>query len=92
MDYYVSQIIHLPFAKRIRNFLPCRGDILPIESDYKILFYLVQYRFGGSGPSFAIPDLRPIDTEAGPDIRREWNDDEIVPHICYRGVFPPPEQ
>jgi|LakMenEpi03Aug12_release.lakeMendotaPanAssembly.Ray.scaffolds.fasta_scaffold166940_2 microcystin-dependent protein len=93
MDFYVSQIIHLPFARRIENFLPCRGDILPIEGDFKILFYLLEYRFGGSGSNFAIPDLRPFDTDRGAEgepIRREWKADEIVPHICFSGLFPPP--
>ena len=52
---------------------------------------LPRYRFGGSDMKFAVPDLPPWGTAPGPDgefHRREWNDTELVPHICVLGEYP----
>ena len=88
---FVSQIIHLPFARRMEGFMPCRGDVLKL-AEYETLFAILSWRFGGSGSNFAIPDLRPFAKAGGPDFgelsRREWNETDIVPHICVRGEFP----
>lgn len=91
MEPFVSQIIYMPFTRQMDGFLPCRGDNLPIRG-YEALFSLIGTKFGGDGTShFNIPDLRPW-TDAGPDYghrqRREWNPDELVPHIALIGVYP----
>jgi hypothetical protein len=91
MENYISQIVHLPFNWNTRDTMVCRGQLLPI-SKYQALYVLLSNRFGGDGhETFALPDLRPW-ADAGPDygkkIRREWHEDEIVPHMIIEGLFP----
>lgn len=91
MDYIVSQIYYMPFSWTMRDFLPCRGQILSIKN-HEALFSLLGTRFGGDGiQTFALPDLRPFN-DAGPDYgkrtRREWHDDEMVPHMALVGMYP----
>lgn len=91
MEFYLSQIIQMPFSWNMRGAVPCRGQILSIQQN-TALFALLGTRFGGDGrTNFALPDLRPF-TDSGPDYghraRREWNEDEIVSYICIEGVFP----
>lgn len=91
MDSFISQIIYMPFTRQIDGWLPCRGDSLPINS-YQALYSLIGTTYGGDGSThFNLPDLRPF-SDSGPDYghrsRREWNQGEIVPHICLFGVYP----
>ena len=91
MDSYISQIVYMPFAWQMVGFIPCRGQTLSIK-DHEALFSLLGTRWGGDGHStFALPDLRPW-SDSGPDYgkraRREWNEDEIVAHICIEGYYP----
>jgi microcystin-dependent protein len=91
MDMYLSQIIYLPFSWDTTETVPCRGQILEVRN-HEALFSLLGNRWGGDGHStFALPDLRPWN-DAGPDyghrVRREWNPDELVPHIAMNGIYP----
>lgn len=91
MEYFISQVVYMPFSWQMVDFAPCRGQILPIK-DHQALFSLLGTRFGGDGQtSFALPDLRPWN-DVGPDYghrtRREWPDDEMVPHMALNGIYP----
>ena len=91
MECYISQVVYMPFSWGMVGFMPCRGQILNVSHN-EALFSLLGNRFGGDGHStFALPDLRPW-ADAGPDfgkkVRREWYEDEIVPHICIEGIYP----
>lgn len=91
MDYFISQIFYMPFSWQMVDFAPCRGQILQISHN-EALFSLLGTRFGGDGQTtFALPDLRPFN-DAGPDYghrsRREWHDDEMVPHMALNGMYP----
>jgi microcystin-dependent protein len=84
MEFYLSQIIEMPFSWQIRGSVPCRGQILPIQQ-YTALFALLGTSFGGDGVhNFALPDLRPEENGK----KREWTYGETVKHICLEGVFP----
>ena len=91
MECFISQIIYMPFSWQMVNFLPCRGQILDISHN-EALFSLLGTKFGGDGiKTFALPDLRPWDISApdtGLRVKREWHDDEIVPHMCLAGIYP----
>jgi microcystin-dependent protein len=91
MENYISQIIYLPFSWNTEDTMVCRGQILEVKN-HEALFSLLGSRWGGDGHStFALPDLRPFN-DAGPDYgkrtRREWHEDEIVPHIVLEGYYP----
>jgi microcystin-dependent protein len=91
MEPFISQIIYMPFSRKIDGFLPCRGDSLSINGN-EALYSLIGTKFGGDGSShFNIPDLRPWN-DVGPDYgrhtRREWHQDELVPHIAIAGIYP----
>lgn len=81
----------MPFSWAMRDFLPCRGQILPIKN-HEALFSLLGNRFGGDGhTTFALPDLRPYEideSDHGIRRRREWNENEIVPQIAISGMYP----
>jgi microcystin-dependent protein len=91
METYLSQIIYMPFSWATTQTVPCRGQILDVKNN-EALFSLLGNRWGGDGHStFALPDLRPW-SDSGPDYghraRREWNPDEIVPHMIIEGLYP----
>ena len=91
METYLSQIIYLPFSWETEQTVPCRGQTMLIHGN-EALYSLLGTRWGGDGQNnFALPDLRPW-SDSGPDYghrtRREWNPDEIVPHIVKFGLYP----
>ncbi len=91
MEYIISQVVYMPFSWHMVDFLPCRGQILQAK-EYQALFSILGNRFGGDGiTTFALPDLRPFN-DAVPDYgkrtRREWHDEEMVPHMALNGIYP----
>ena len=85
MDPILGQIVYVPWRWQMRGWLQCRGQLLPIQQ-YTALFSLLGTNFGGDGRStFALPDLRPHDENKVP---REWEYNEIVPHIAIEGMYP----
>lgn len=57
-DYFVGQILLLPFTFAPKNFAFCEGQLLPISQN-TALFALLGTTYGGDGKStFALPDLR----------------------------------
>lgn len=62
-------------AGTVANGLPAKGQVLQAE-DYVPLFSLIGYTYGGSGNTFALPDL----SDAAPD--------GMTYSICFEGVFP----
>ena len=91
MENYISQVVYLPFTWDTRDTVVCRGQTLDINQN-QALYSILGTRWGGDGvKTFALPDLRPW-TEAGPDYgkhtRREWHDDELVPHMVTEGMYP----
>ena len=91
MENYISQVIYLPFVWNTRDTVVCRGQTLDTQN-HQALFSLLGTRWGGDGiHTFALPDLRPW-TDTGPDygkhVRREWHDDELVPHMVVEGIYP----
>jgi microcystin-dependent protein len=93
MDYYLSQIVYMPFTWSMVDAVPCRGQVLPISHN-EALYSLLSNRFGGDihAGTFALPDLRPFDGIDAPDhgirVRREWNEHEVVPFMFINGVYP----
>lgn len=62
------------------TFLPCDGRTLSL-TDNLALFGQLEYRFGGSGQTFGIPNLAPLaSTPVG----------QVQYAICFRGRFPAP--
>ncbi|MCA1326900.1 tail fiber protein [Herbaspirillum seropedicae] len=75
-EYYLGQIIATGFGFVPRNFAPCNGQLLSINT-YPKLFALIGNRYGGDGTSnFAVPDLRgrtPVG--AGASLDETWQPD-----------------
>lgn len=62
LDPFVGEICQYPYNFSPENWLPCHGQLLPISQN-PALFSLLGNNFGGDGKTtFAIPDLRPKDT------------------------------
>lgn len=60
MEFYMGQIILVPFTSVPTGTYPCDGRSLLI-STHNALFSLLGTRFGGNGTStFNLPDLRSI--------------------------------
>jgi microcystin-dependent protein len=55
---YLGQIEAFPYSFIPRNWLPCQGQLLPVNQ-YQALFALLGTTYGGNGTTnFALPDLR----------------------------------
>ena len=91
MDPILGSIVYTFWHWQMQGYMPCRGQSLPINQ-YQALYALLGTRFGGDGQhTFMLPDLRPWDIDApdtGKRIKREWHDDEMVPHMATVGIFP----
>ena len=58
MDYFLGEIRLFSFGRNPANWLPCNGQLLPIQQ-YTALFSLLGTTFGGNGTfNFGLPDLR----------------------------------
>ncbi len=58
MPPIISEIRLFPFADVPKEWLPCDGRLLPIES-HMALYSLLETTYGGDGKTnFALPDLR----------------------------------
>lgn len=58
MEFYIGQILLLPYNFTPVQLAPCDGQLLPI-SQYTPLFSLLGTNFGGDGrTTFALPDYR----------------------------------
>lgn len=57
-DNFVGELRVFAFGKTPKGWLPCNGQILPVQQ-YQALFALLNNRYGGDGrTTFGIPDLR----------------------------------
>jgi microcystin-dependent protein len=81
MEFYLSQIILFAGNYAPVGWLPCAGQILPIEQNVA-LFSLIGTQYGGDGTTtFGLPKLPPPAGAVegfGPGYM-----------ICVEGVFPP---
>ncbi len=57
MEVYIGQIIPWASNRIPRGFFPCDGRILSVNQ-YSALYSIIGNTYGGSGNSFALPDLR----------------------------------
>jgi microcystin-dependent protein len=70
-QYYVGEIILVPYSFAPVGFLTCEGQLVPI-SEYETLFQLIGTTYGGDGQdTFALPNLQsrvPIHVGQGPGL------------------------
>lgn len=101
MDEYLA-IVKLfagPFDPQ--GYFSCDGRLLPI-AQYQALYSLLETRFGGDArTTFALPDMRPVDTTykvtGTPDnlqvtavsVKRPWRPNEAHYIICAEGGMYP---
>lgn len=58
-EVFIGTIMGFGFDFAPVGWLPCQGQILPIQDPYEALFALIGNQFGGDGRNnFAVPDLR----------------------------------
>ena len=57
MTRYLNLVTLFPFDRIPVGWLPCEGQSLAVAGNAG-LYVLLGYRFGGSGNSFNLPDLR----------------------------------
>jgi microcystin-dependent protein len=103
MTVYVGEV--RAFARDLpQNWLPCDGRLLNVNQNV-VLFSLLGYEYGGSGSSFALPDLRGR-VLAGADVSagrgpgkaggQEGANETLIPWTLVRwgiaevGVYPQP--
>jgi microcystin-dependent protein len=76
MDSFIGQIELVAFSFAPSGWMPCNGQILPINQ-YQALFALISNAYGGNGQNtFALPNLPPL-TPNGPFYL-----------ICIQGALP----
>lgn len=57
-DFYLGEIRNFAFGKAPNDWLPCNGQLLPVNQN-QALFSLLGTAYGGNGTTnFALPDLR----------------------------------
>ena len=66
-DGFVGQISLFPYAFVPVDFVACDGSTYQIQQ-YQALYALIGQKYGGSGSTFAVPDLRGF---------------EPLPGLCY---------
>src|SRR5437773_2558686 len=74
-QFYVGEIILLPYTFAPAGFFPCDGRLLAI-AEYDTLFNLIGTTYGGDGQqTFGLPDLQgrvPIHVGQGPGIQHNY--------------------
>jgi microcystin-dependent protein len=77
MEYFLGEILLLPYSFAPLYTVPCYGQLLAI-SDFPALYALLGDRFGGDGrATFAVPDLRGAEPVEG-----------LEYCIVTQGIFP----
>lgn len=75
-EQYLGQIVWVPYNFAPAGWLPCNGQLLPIQQ-YSALFSLLGTQYGGNGTSnFALPDLQGrtlIGSGSGPGLTAQNN-------------------
>ena len=89
---FIGQLCQFPYNFAPKGWAFCHGQILSI-SQYPALFSLVGVNFGGDGRStFALPDLRPKDSQGKPMEIYIGQDSQGKPYmetsIALEGLFP----
>lgn len=93
-DYFVAQIIMVPFNFPPKGFAFCEGQIMPISAN-TALFSLLGTTYGGNGLSnFALPNLQgriPIGADQGPGLSyRELGEQGGVEQVTLTANEIPP--
>lgn len=74
-QFYVGEIILVPYSFAPVGFLTCEGQLVPI-SEYETLFQLIGTTYGGDGQdTFALPNLQsrvPIHVGQGPGLSNTY--------------------
>ena len=82
MDFYLAQIVLFAGSFAPKGWLPCNGQLLPINQ-YMALFSLLGVQYGGDGSTnFALPNLPP---PPGTPQGATWP----AYLICVEGMWPP---
>jgi len=78
MEYFIGQIILLPYNFEPYRIIPCEGQILHIN-EHMALWSLIGFNYGGNQEknTFGIPDLR--GKEPGPHMKYYIVDDGLYP-------------
>jgi microcystin-dependent protein len=64
-DFFVGEVKAFPFGFAPRGWMPCQGQIVPIQAN-TALFSLIGATYGGDGKStFALPTLDPLPAKPG---------------------------
>ena len=80
MDVFLGMIKALPYNFIPMGWQPCDGGLMQIVQN-QALFALIGNKFGGDGKqTFARPDLRGAETDAGGFCKY---------YICVAGLWPP---
>ena len=78
MQFFLGQICLFPFNFAPTNWLPCTGQIVPINQN-QALYTLLGTNFGGDGiTTFGVPNLE--GTAPAPNMQY---------FICVLGTYPP---
>lgn len=76
MEIFIGQIVLFPYTFTPQGFLPCQGQLLPVQQNLA-LFSLLGKRFGGDGmTSFGLPNYGKLAPEGSTYC------------IAIEGVFP----
>ena len=78
MDFFIGQIILLPYNFEPYRMIPCNGQILNIN-EHTALWSLIGFNYGGTPEekTFGIPDLR--GKEPGPFMKYYIVDEGVYP-------------
>ena len=60
----LGEVRAMPFGFVPEGWMACRGQIIPVATN-TTLFTLLGNRYGGSGSTFAVPNLAPLAAESG---------------------------
>jgi microcystin-dependent protein len=101
-EHWLTELRIFPFDSLPAGWVPCDGQLLPLDNAHMALFSLIGCTFGGDGrKNFAVPDLRgkvPVgglergknvpspSSEAGP--KETQPTVALVYAICVDGMYP----
>lgn len=89
----VGEICQYPYNFAPKNWAPCHGQLMSIMQN-QALFSLLGTTFGGDGrTTFALPDLRPKDTNGNViqvQVGEIYEGRHYMDHyIALNGIYPP---
>lgn len=84
MEPILGQIQIFPFGYAPQGWALCNGTMLSVNAN-QALFSLISYNYGGSGTTFALPNLM----NAIPYANQNPNQPMLAFYIATQGIYPP---